>query len=151
MDCGSKGCRFKSFFLPVNLFKFFYIYNSFIFNYLIHISNLKQKFCTKFLFIYNYYILNDLIWQEGLLIDFLQKKIIDNWVKKFLIYSAYLFNERHVFEQIIKFYLNLLIWPLHKLSIFEFNNVANILFITFIFLFFFYFLVIFTYFFFLLF
>jgi hypothetical protein len=61
--------------------------------------------------------------------DFLQKKITDNWLKKFVIYSANLFSERVVFEKIIKFYLDLLIWPTHKLFIFEFNNVGGLLFI----------------------
>jgi hypothetical protein len=61
--------------------------------------------------------------------DFLQKKVTDNWLKKFVIYSANLFSERVVFEKIIKFYLDLLIWPMHKLFIFEFNNVGGLLFI----------------------
>jgi hypothetical protein len=72
--------------------------------------------------------LNDLIWQEGLLIDFLQKKITDNWIRRFLINSAYLFNERVLFDRFVRFYLDLIIWPLHTISIFEFNNVANTLF-----------------------
>jgi len=43
------------------------------------------------------------------LIDFLQKKIADNWTKKFLIYSSYLFNEKLLFDKVIRFYLNLVI------------------------------------------
>ena len=127
MDCGSKGCRFKSFSLPMNIFFF---YNNFSFNFKKIKFNLINNFLFKSFFISNYYLLNDLIWQEGLLIDFLQKKLADNWIKKFLIYSSYLFNERLVFDKIIKFYLDLIIWPMHKLFIFEFNNVSNTLFIT---------------------
>ena len=147
MDCESKGCRFKSFSLPMNTFNFLYIYNSFIHNF----KNFKNYYITNFLykmyFISNYYLLNELIWQEGLLIDFLQKKVTDNWVKKFLIFSAYLFNERLVFDKVIKFYLDLIIWPMHKLFIFEFNNVANTLFITIFFFISFLFFFIFFYFF----
>ena len=79
--------------------------------------------------------------------DFLQKKIADNWIKKFLIYSAYLFNERLVFDKIIKFYLDLIIWPMHKLFVFEFNNVSNTLFVTIFFFLFFLFFFSFFYFF----
>lgn len=147
MDCGSKGCRFKSFFLPLNIFKIFYFYNSFFFNLKKIKTDLTNNFLYKTYFLSNYFILNELIWQEGLLIDFLQKKVADNWIKKFLIYSAYLFNERLVFDKVIRFYLELIIWPMHKLFIFEFNNVANTLFITIFFFFFFLIFTLFIYFF----
>ena len=84
---------------------------------------------AKLLSFTNYYLLTEKLWQEGLFIDFLQKKVLDNWVKKFLISSSYLFNERMIFEKIIRFYLDFFIWPLHKFSIFEFNNVGGLLFI----------------------
>lgn len=146
MDCGSKGCRFKSFFLPMYIFNSFYFYNFLIYN----LKNIKTLYLNNFLyklyFITNYYILNELIWQEGLLIDFLQKKIIDNWVKKFLIHSSYLFNERLVFDKVIRFYLDLIIWPMHKIFIFEFNNVSSTLFVTIFF--FIFFLLFFTFFYF---
>ncbi len=147
MDCGSKGCRFKSFFLPVYIFNFFLFYNTLTFNFKKIKSVYLNNFLYKTYFIFNYYLLNELIWQEGLLIDFLQKKITDNWMKKFLIYSAYLFNERFVFDKIIRFYLDLIIWPMHKLFVFEFNNVSNTLFITIFFFIFFLFFFIFFYFF----
>lgn len=130
MDCGSKGCRFKSFFLPLFLFKFF---NNFFFNF----KNIKITLLSNYFFSNNYllyyYKSNEHIWQEGLLIDFLQKKIIDNWLKKFVIYSGNLFNERLLFDKIIKIYLFFVIWPLHKLFILEFNNVSALLFINFFF------------------
>lgn len=134
MDCGSKGCRFDSFFLPMD-FWLFKSYNSFTYNFKYITKESIFLFIKNFYFIVEYFSLNNLIWQEGLLIDFLQKKVADNWIRKFLIYSAYLFSERLVFDKVIRFYLDLLIWPLHKASIFEFNNVSNTIFIT-IFLFF---------------
>jgi hypothetical protein len=124
---------------PMSIFLFFFNYNFIIFNIQSVFLGLIKNFFTKFFFLLNYYILNELIWQEGFLVDFIQKKMTDNWIKKFLVYSSYLFNERLVFDKVVKFYLNLIIWPLHKLFIFEINNVANILFIT-VFLFFFFFL-----------
>ena len=109
---------------------FFFFYNNLAHNF----NKIKlfylNIFFYKTYFISNYYLLNELIWQEGLLIDFLQKKIADNWTKKFLIYSSYLFNEKLLFDKIIRFYLNLIIWPSHQASIFDFNNVSHILFIT---------------------
>jgi len=70
--------------------------------------------------------LSDLLWQEALIIDFLQKKIINNWTQKFLVISSYLFSERVIFESLIKFFLDLFIWPLHRLFIFQVNNVSNL-------------------------
>lgn len=119
----------------MNLSGFFMFYNSFF----LILNKIKITLVSNFLiktqFLFNYYLLNELIWQEGLLVDFLQKKSTDNWVKFFLIYSSYLFNERLVFERVIRFYLDLIIWPLHKLFIFEFNNVGNTLFVNFFFFF----------------
>lgn len=136
---------------PMNIFKIFFFYNYFTFNLL----NIKKiylnNFFSKIYFLTDYYALNELIWQEGLLIDYLQKKITDNWIKKFLIYSAYLFNERLIFDKVIRFYLDLIIWPMHKLFIFEFNNVSNLLFVNLFFFFFSFFLISFFFLFFLMF
>lgn len=145
VDCGSKGCRFKSFFLPVHIFGIFSFYNYFIYNLRSIYNEYVNIFIIKSYFLINYYFLNELIWQEGLLIDFLQKKFADNWTKNFLIYSAYLFNERLVYDKIIRFYLNLIVWPMHKFFIFEFNNVANTLFITIFFFLVFFFIFFFVY------
>lgn len=151
MDCDSKGCRFKSFFLPMHVFGIFLYYNKIQYN----LTKIKSLFLSLFLnksyFITNYYQLNELIWQEGLLIDFLQKKVADNWIKKFLIYSSYLFNEKLLFDKVIRFFLNLIIWPAHKLSIFDFNNTSNILFMTVFFFIIFIFIFLYFYFYFLMF
>jgi hypothetical protein len=93
-------------------------------------NDILNNFIESFLFLRNYYILNDLIWQDGFLIDFLQKKVIDKWIRKFLIYSAYLFNERLVFDYVVRFYIDLIIWPTYRTNIYEFNNVASTLLIT---------------------
>ena len=78
-------------------------------------------------FIDKYFIRNEYIWQDGFLFDFLQKKTADLWVRQFVIYTGFLFSERFVFENIVKFYLDYFIWPSHALSIFETNNVSDML------------------------
>ena len=116
-------------FYPTNMLYFLRFYS----NLAISSSTVTRlpsyAFFQKTYFLFSYYTLNDLIWQEGLLVDFLQKKIADNWIKKFLIYSAYLFSERLLFDKTLRFYLDLIIWPLHSLFIFEFNNAGSILFV----------------------
>jgi hypothetical protein len=94
------------------------------------ISNIVTNFLESFIFLRNYYILNDLIWQDGFLIDFLQKKVVDKWMRKFLIYSAYLFNERLVFDYVVRFYIDLIVWPTYRINIYEFNNVSSTLLVT---------------------
>ena len=74
-----------------------------------------------------YYRVNDLIWQDGLLIDFVQKKVVDKWMRKFLIVSSYLFSERVLFTFVVKFYNDLIIWSSTAASIFEFSNVSLLL------------------------
>ena len=94
------------------------------------INNVLTNFLESFIFLRNYYILNDLIWQDGFLIDFLQKKVVDKWMRKFLIYSAYLFNERLVFDYVVRFYIDLIVWPTYRINIYEFNNVSSTLLVT---------------------
>lgn len=100
--------------------------NYFLFKISYIINELNINFLQKMYFLFYYYLLNDLLWQEALILDFLQKKIINNWTQKFLIISSYLFNERVIFDVIIKFFLNLFIWPLHQLFIFQINNISNL-------------------------
>jgi len=82
---------------------------------------------SRTFFIKRYYTVNELIWQDGFLLDFLQKKFIDKWLRKFVIYSGFIYSERLLFDWIVRFYLDLVVWAGHKKSIFEFNNVANTL------------------------
>lgn len=55
-------------------------------------------------------------------------------MRKFLVYSANLFNERLVFDYVVRFYIDLVVWPGHKASIFEFNNTSSTLLVTLFFL-----------------
>lgn len=109
-------------------------YNQTQMRYFLLSEDLLVSFIENFYFLKNYYILNDLIWQDGFLIDFLQKKIIDKWLRKFVIYSGYLFNERLVFDYVVRFYIDLIIWPGYRINIYEFSNVASLLLVTIIFL-----------------
>lgn len=81
----------------------------------------------SFYFLRDYYKLNDLIWQDGFLLDFLQKKFIDRWVRTFVIYSGYLFSERVLFDVVVRFYIDYIVWPSHAISIYEFKNVSGTL------------------------
>lgn len=79
------------------------------------------------LFLNMYYRLNNLLWQEGLLLDFVQKKTVDKLVRKFLILSAYLFSERLVFDRVVKFYSDFILWFSTQQSIYEFTSVAGMI------------------------
>lgn len=104
------------------------------------LSNLKPKhtlgpktttsFLQQTFFLKSYFMQNERIWQEGLLIDFLQKKVIDKWTRNFLITSSYLVNERLFFDWVVRFYMELVLWPSYRNRIFEFLNIGSTLFIT---------------------
>lgn len=89
-------------------------------------------FCSTLLEVYienlrrwnDFLTLNELLWQDGFLIDFLQKKVADKWLRKFVIYSGYLFSERLMFDYVVRFYLDLVMWPTYNKSIYEFNTVS---------------------------
>ena len=89
-------------------------------------------------FLNTYYLRNELLWVDGFLFDFLQKKTADLWIRKFVIYTGFLFSERLVFEHVVRIYLDNIVWPSNNSSIFEASNVsellANILFLYFLFI-----------------
>ena len=64
------------------------------------------------------------MWQDGTLIDFLQKKVVDKRIRRFLVCSSYLFSECVLFEVVVRFYIDLVVWPTTKVSAFDFSNVA---------------------------
>ena len=66
------------------------------------------------------------MWNDGFLFDFLQKKIIDAWVRRFVIYTGFLFSERVVFEFIVRIYLDNFLKYIQK-SIFESSNTSEML------------------------
>lgn len=86
-----------------------------------------DKFITKSVFIRVFYVRNENIWQDGFLFDFLQKKTADAWVRRFVIYTGFLFSERLVFDSVVRLYLDNLIWPGHNKNIFETSNVSEML------------------------
>jgi hypothetical protein len=75
----------------------------------------------------DYYRMSGHIWQEGLLIDWLQKKVFDKWVRRFLVHSSYLVSERVIFDLFVRFYIDYVIWPTHRVSIFDFRSIASVL------------------------
>ena len=89
-----------------------------------------ETLTDNFFFLKKYYRLNDLIWQDGFLIDFLQKKVADRWVRTFIIYSGYLFSERFLFDFVVRFYIDLIIWPTYNNSLYEFSSVSATLTLT---------------------
>lgn len=101
-------------------------------------TEVKTWVVTTSTFLPLYYKRNEGIWVDGFLFDFLQKKTADLWIRKFIIYTGFIFSERLTFETLIKIYLDNLIWPLHYLGILEANNVLEMLLIT-LFLYFFFF------------
>ena len=86
-----------------------------------------DKFISESTFITTYYTRNENIWGDGFLFDFLQKKTADAWVRRFVIYTGFLFSERLVFDSVVRIYLDNLIWPGHRYSTFESNNVSEML------------------------
>ena len=122
MDCGSIWCRFESYLLPM-LFNLIFYYIIKINNLFYNINIYLFSYLYTFSFLPMFFNRIEMIWQEGLLLDFLQKITCDLWIRKFLIHASYLFNERLVFDNIIKFFLDFIIWPMHYITIFETLNV----------------------------
>jgi len=86
-----------------------------------------DSFIKKSTFLSTFYVRNENVWQDGFLFDFLQKKTADAWVRRFVIYTGFLFSERLVFDTVVRVYLDNLIWPGHNHSIFETSNVSEML------------------------
>lgn len=99
-------------------------YISFMIRMQLLYTHSTTNFLQRFESIPTYYRINDLLWQDGLLIDFVQKKIVDKWIRKFLILSSYLFSERVLFTFVVKFYNDIIVWPSTHTSLFEFSNVS---------------------------
>jgi len=74
-----------------------------------------------------YYLRNENLWLDGFLFDFLQKKTADIWIRKFVVYTGFMFSERLVFDTIVKLYIDYFVWYSHKFTIFEVNNVFEML------------------------
>ena len=100
---------------------------NFIFSKNTTLSTTWDNYIIKSSFISLYYSRNENMWGDGFLFDFLQKKTADAWVRRFVIYTGFLFSERLVFDSIVRIYLDNLIWPGHANSIFEVSNVSEML------------------------
>jgi hypothetical protein len=90
-------------------------------------SEFWNTFVFKSTFTQKYYTRSENMWNDGFLFDFLQKKTADAWIRRFVIYTGFLFSERLVFDYVVRIYLDNLIWPLHDISIFETSNVSEML------------------------
>jgi len=91
------------------------------------IASFWNMFIFKSSFLQTYYTRSENVWNDGFLFDFLQKKTADAWIRRFVIYTGFLFSERLVFDYVVRIYLDNLIWPLHNISIFETSNVSEML------------------------
>ena len=90
----------------------FFIQYYFFFNFIFLIKWFYEFIVYKTQFLVLYYIRSEYVWQDGFLFDFLQKKTADAWVRQFVIYTGFLFSERLVFENVVRFYIDYLVWPL---------------------------------------
>lgn len=91
---------------------------------------LWDKVVNNINFIGTYIHRNDLIWSDGFILDFLQKKSIDLWTRKFLVYTGFLFSERLVFEYVVRIYTDYLVLPTTRYFYLELPNVSSVLSIT---------------------
>lgn len=112
----------------INKLSTFYNYNKASLKTRHHSWNfLNEDFYKSFFFLKKFKKLNDLMWQDGFLIDFLQKKITDKWIRGFVIFSGNLFSERLLFDNIVRFYIDYILKPISYITIYEFNSASNIL------------------------
>jgi hypothetical protein len=112
------------------------LFNASTYNFYKLVANLSKntvlytiwdKCISQSTFVTTYYTRNENMWGDGFLFDFLQKKTADAWVRRFVIYTGFLFSERLVFDSVVRIYLDNLIWPGHSYSTFEANNVSEML------------------------
>ena len=89
--------------------------------------NAVDNLLNSITFLPTYYLRSYNIWQDGLLFDFLQKKSSDLWVRKFVIYTGFLFSERIFLTSVISLYIDNLIKPLREYSYTELRSISNIL------------------------
>lgn len=78
----------------------------------------------KLSFIPSFFKFNNNILNEGLLIDFLQKKSMSLFIKKFVFKTFYIFNDRYIFEKLIFYFIDQFIWTKNFFLIQEFNTIS---------------------------
>ena len=106
LDCGSKGYRFKSYYLPMFIRSVLNYFN----NCCTVLVSLEVVLYQSLAFLKKFYLLQDILCQEGFLFDFLQKTFADVFIKKWLILSTYLFNERFLTDWLLKAFIKLIIF-----------------------------------------
>lgn len=87
-------------------------------------TNIWHTLLSKYTFLPTYYIRTDNIFGDGFLLDFLQKKTLDTWVRSYVIYTGFLFSERLIFESLVRSYNDLYVWNLHTEAVSETSNTA---------------------------
>ena len=108
------------------LLSFVKTYNRFFLNLTSIYSALLNQLLVNTFFLPKYYRVAEGVWQEGLLMDFLQKKVLDKWLRRFVIHSANLFSERFFFEWTIRFFIDLITWPGTRFFIFELTTISSL-------------------------
>ena len=76
--------------------------------------SLRDRFLKQTFFLPSFYRLSELLWQEGLLVDFLQKKVFDKWIRRHVILSSMLFGDTSLFRRVVDFYFFLITLPAHN-------------------------------------
>ena len=129
-------------------YKFTYtkdIFDRVILSLYVLLTESKKVVVKNMSFLPLYYTLNENLWVDGFLFDFLQKKSADLWIRKFVIYTGFIFSERLVFDSVVRIYLDNVLWPLHYLGSLEANNVLEMLLINIFFYFFLFVLIVLLY------
>lgn len=124
MVCGSRGWGFKSPYLPIFMFWKF-SHHELFYRYVYRTVNNElpeYMFITLNLF----YTRTVLLWQEGLFIDFLQKKLADRWIRSFVISSANLFSDKVAFEFIYRVYIVLILDNLFRFNSGNYDTITSI-------------------------
>ena len=104
-----------------------YIHENVFLMFYISLLYFKKKVIKNFNFLPKYYLRNENIWLDGFLFDFLQKKSADLWIRKFVIYTGFIFSERLVFDSVVRLYLDNILWPSHYFGFLETNNILEML------------------------
>lgn len=123
LDCDSKGCEFESRYLP----------NIYYFNYIKYIKSPYIVF--NYSFIEKFSSISYKIFNEGFLIDFNQKKLASNLLKKSIFTTFYLFNDKFIFEKIVFILIDFLTFSKNFIYLLEIkspNFYFNLLFIYFL-------------------
>jgi len=129
-------------------YKFTYtkdIFDRVILSLYVLLTESKKVVVKNMSFLPLYYTRNENLWVDGFLFDFLQKKSADLWIRKFVIYTGFIFSERLVFDSVVRIYLDNVLWPLHYLGSLEANNVLEMLLINIFFYFFLFVLIVLLY------